>query len=122
MKKSFFLVVLVVLVGFFMLATCPKDNDHKEAICLSINKAVDEKFGDSSLSISGLINYGSKLAIKNAARLFIDSNVEVQNYGLLSIGRYTFNGRNKVISVGMFNHVFTISKNDILEEVQKYGF
>jgi len=105
-----------------MLATCPKDQDHKDAICLAINKAVDEKIGDSSLSFSGVIKYGSKFAIKQGASLFVDSNVTVENYGVLSIGRYTFGGRNSVISVGLFNHVFTMSKDDILRELEKRGF
>jgi len=105
-----------------MFVTCPKENDHKEAICLAINKAVDEKLGESSLSLSGLFTYGGKLAIKKGAELFIDSTIEVESYGLLSIGRYTFDGHNNVISVGMFNHVFTMSKDDILEEVEKRGF
>ena len=122
MKKSGLTIIIIVLLGLVMFVTCPKENDHKEAICLAINKAVDEKLGESSLSLSGLLNYGGKLAIKKGAELFIDSTVEVESYGLLSIGRYTFDGHNNVISVGMFNHVFTMSKDDILEEIEKRGF
>jgi len=122
MKKSGLTIIIFVLLGLVMFVTCPKENDHKEAICLAINKAVDEKLGESSLSLSGLFTYGGKLAIKKGAELFIDSTIEVESYGLLSIGRYTFDGHNNVISVGMFNHVFTMSKDDILEEVEKRGF
>ena len=111
-----------MLLGVVMFATCPKENDHKDAICLAINKAVDEKLGDSSLSLQGVVNFAGKWAIKQGANLFIDSYVKVESYGLLSIGRYTFNDRNSVISVGMFNHVFTMSKDDILEEIEKHGF
>ena len=121
MKKSGLSIIIIVLLGLVMFVTCPKENDHKDAICLAINKAVDEKLGDSSLSLSGLLNYGSKFAIKKAAQLFVESTVEVDSYGLVSIGRYTFNGNNNVISVGMFNHVFTMSKDDILEELDKQG-
>lgn len=121
MKKSTLSIIVIALVGLIMLVTCPKENDHKETICLAINEAVDEKVGDSGFSLEGLIKYGAKYTIKEAAELFIDSNVEVQSYGLVSIGRYTFNGHNDIISVGMFNHVFTMSKEDILREVEKRG-
>lgn len=122
MKKSTISIIVIAVIGLVMLATCPKENDHKDAICLAINEAVDEKIGDGGFSLEGLVKYGAKYTIKEAAELFIDSNVEVQSYGLVSIGRYTFNGHNDIISVGMFNHVFTMSKDDVLEEVKKRGF
>ena len=118
---SILIILIIVIMGMFMLTTCPKEQDHKDAICLAINKAVDEKLGDSSLSFAGVINYGSKFAIKQIASLFIDSNVTVDNYVFWSVGLYTFNGRNNVISIGMFNHVFTMSKDDILDELEKQG-
>ena len=121
MNKTALSIIIIVVLGLVMFVTCPKKNDHRDAICLAINKAVDEKFGESSLSLSGLLNYGGKFAIKKAAQLFVESTVEVDNYGLLSIGRYVFNGNNNVISVGMFNHVFTMSKDDILEKMEKQG-
>ena len=121
MNKSVLSIIVVILLGLVMFVTCPKENDHKDAICLAFNKAVDEKLGESSLSLEGAVNFAGKWVIKQGANLFINSYVEVENYGLVSIGRYTFNGHNKVISVGMFNHIFTISKDDILEEIEKQG-
>ena len=49
MKKSALSIIIIVLLGVVMLVTCPKEKDHKNAICLAINKAVDEKLGDNSL-------------------------------------------------------------------------
>ena len=120
-KKGFLSIIALVILALVMIATCPKEKDHKDAICLAINKAVDEKLGDSDLSLQGFVNFAGKWVIKQGANLFIDSYVTVENYGLLSIGRYTFNDRNSIISVGMFNHVFTFSKDDVLEEVEKHG-
>ena len=122
MKKFFLFVIVLAIIGFIMMATCPNEKDHEEAICLAIDQAIDEKLGDCSFSLMGAVKFGSKFALKKGAELFIDLNVAVENYGVVSIGRYTFNGRNKVISVGLFNHVFTMSKNDILEEIEKRGF
>ena len=122
LKKSGLSIIIIVLLGLVMFVTCPKENDHKNAICLAINKAVDEKLGDNSLfSLTGIVNFAGKWVIKKGANVFIDSYVEVDSYGLLSVGRYTFEGHNDVISVGMFNHVFTMSKDDILEELEKQG-
>ena len=105
-----------------MITTCPKENDHKDAICIAINEAIDEKLGESDFSLQGIVKGVGKWVVKKTVALFIDSYVEVENYGLLSIGRYTFNGQNSVISVGLFNHVFTMSKDDVLKEIEKHGF
>ena len=77
---SILIILIIVIMGLFMLTTCPKEQDHKDAICLAINKAVDEKLGDSSLSFAGVINYGSKFAIKQIASLFIDSLLDAVRF------------------------------------------
>ena len=118
MKKLLFLAALAAV----MAMTCPPEVRHKDSICLSINRAIDEKFGDSEFSLMGIINYGGKFALKKVAKLLVDSNVTVENYGLLSVGRFSFDGREKVVSVGMFNYIFTLSKDDVLEEIEKQGF
>ena len=122
MKKLLIFAALLAVLGIAMMMTCPKEHEHKDAICLSLNQAIDEKIGDGGLSIQGIINYGSKIALKKVAKVFIDANVDVKNYGVLSIGRFTFGDHNDLISVGVFNHVFTFSKDDVLKEVEKQGF
>ena len=122
MKKLLIFVALLAVLGIAMMMTCPKEYEHKDAICLSLNQAIDEKIGSGGLSIQGIINYGSKIALKKVVKVFIDANVDVKNYGVLSIGRFTFDDHNDLISVGVFNHVFTFSKDDVLKEVEKQGF
>lgn len=118
MKKIFFVIFGFVLI---LLLTCPSEKTHKDAICLSINRAIDEKLGDADFSWAGIMNYGSKIIIKNVANLLVESNLNVENYYLFSVGRNTFDN-GKVVSVGVLNHVFTFNKDDILEEIEKRGF
>jgi hypothetical protein len=47
MKKNGLLsIIALVILGLVMIATCPKEKDHKDAICLAINKAVDERISE----------------------------------------------------------------------------
>ena len=96
--------------------------DHKEKICWGINQAINEKIGDSDISIEGIFRWGGKMVLKKGAKFFIDQSISVKDYFVLSIGYYTFNDHNDIISLGMFNHIFTYDKNDILEELEKNGF
>ena len=122
MKKFLFFLVFLAVLGIAMMVTCPKVDDHKNAICLVANQAIDEKVGTGSgFTIEGIINVGGRMAMKKVAEVFIDSNVEVTNYVVLSIGRFTFGNHDDIISVGVFNHVFTFSKDDVLRELEKQG-
>ena len=122
MKKLWIFLFILAVLGIAMMVTCPKEEEHKDAICLSLNQAIDEKIGTGGvLTLEGIINLGGKIAWERVAKVFIDANVDVKNYGVLSIGRFTFDDHNDLISVGVFNHVFTFSKDDVLRELQKQG-
>ena len=48
--------------------------------------------------------------------LFIDNMLMVDDYFICSIGTVSYGGETKVVSVGIFNHVFTASADKLAEE------
>ena len=52
--------MIIVLGLFIMMMMCPKEKDHKDAICLAINQAVDEIL---YLQFDDLIGYITEKAV-----------------------------------------------------------
>lgn len=102
MKKlfSFAIVGAILLVMAF---TCPSYDAHIDSI--------SEAYAKKSIIL--------KVIGKEYIKLAVDRLVNVDNYVLVSIGTYTMGEDNDIVSVGVFGHVFTFMKDDVLEEVER---
>ena len=65
----------------------------------------------------GLAMLGSVLG-SGIAEIVIDKKLFVDNYFVCSIGRIVFEGEEKIVSVGCFNHVFTMPEDKLKEELK----
>lgn len=114
MKK--FLITLLVLVGLACVAlvTCPDRDAHKQAIMTVVNEKLNEKIGlTESEDDYGLALFGKAL-VSGIGGFALDQMLTVNNHFVYSEGIFmNFNGEKKTISVGVFGHVFTVSKKDI---------
>lgn len=115
-------VVLLValaaaLVG--LVATCPTADDHREAITKEINRVVEHASqrsggGDAWGMIGSMIT-------KNIVGVVVDNMIDVDNYGVCSVGSITFKGKKKQVSFGILGHVFTFDADDIERALSKGG-
>ncbi len=113
------LILAIVLAT--MVFTCPDRRDHEEAI-QEVTKAwvgdkVDENIGDLT-GMGGvfgdLINKALKELTGFSTDKVISSYLDVKNYLVCSVGRMTIgNNEEKMVSLGLFGHVFTFGKEDI---------
>ena len=62
------------------------------------------------------------MALGTTSDFAIERMVKVDDYYVCSIGRIEWRGKKHIISVGLLNHVFTLDKDDILEELDRRGF
>ncbi|MBR5687326.1 MAG: DUF4359 domain-containing protein [Prevotella sp.] len=106
MKKIITIVICAaVLLG--MVITNPKKEAHTEAIAANYKDAIQEKIGVLSA-------FAPQTALEGA----VNNTVTVSDYVFLSVGKYSMNeGMNSIVSVGVFNHVFVLTKDNILEEI-----
>lgn len=99
--------------------TCPKRDAHSDAIMKLVNVALDSELsknlGDDEL---GLAIFGSVLG-SGIAEIVVDKKMVVDNYFVCSIGRIPFDGKDNIVSVGVLNHVFTLSEEDLKQKLKE---
>lgn len=106
-----FIVAIVVV----MFITCPSDGDHRREVRALGEKTVKLYAAkQNNIIVSGMaMTFGDDLV-----DMIISQLLEVDNYGVVSIGRLE-NPKNpsksQVISVGVFGHVFTASPDELID-------
>lgn len=110
------IIVLVILAGI-MLFTCPEEEKHIEKITQEIVKSAQEENEDAGFleSIGNAIAGSISEAI---VKVYVKSQLQVENYYVLNVGKMYYDGEKRVVSIGAFNHVFCLVKAyDLLDEV-----
>ncbi|EFN90854.1 hypothetical protein HMPREF9018_0677 [Prevotella amnii CRIS 21A-A] len=114
------LVVILLILCF----TCPSKDDHKKALTDVITQTLDDakqKLNDDS-DLTGIDQTFTTMflsSIDQVVKSSIDSLLKVNNYGVFSIGKINFAGQEKIVSLGILNHVFTLDKQDIEQEINR---
>lgn len=111
MKKILFLVILAAaVVG--AVVTCPDKKAHKEALADTFAEYASYKIDENKDNgLSDVLNEGLKALRKVGGDKVVEATLsqflEVDNYYVLSIGRLKQGSEKKLISIGLFGHVFT---------------
>ena len=116
MKKLLITLIAVLVLAGIAVITCPDKQAHKEAIMAVINEKIDETVsGNASEGDEGLAVLASSLG-SGLVGYFMDNRLTVKNHFVYSTGTVNgFNGESRRVSVGVFGHVFTFSKEDFDE-------
>ena len=117
MKKLLFLVV-VLLVAVLMTQMRPSKAEHKAAMMKAVKELVDEEAENKGLKDNGLTRFG-KNVVNKAIEVALGSKLRLDDYYLFNTTHVRLKGEDKLLSVGMFGHVFTFDKKmlrDALEE------
>ena len=117
------LIAALVLAILFatMVFTCPDRQDHEAAIQEVTKAWVGDKVDENLGSITGvggvfgdLINKALKQLTGFGTDKVISKYLDVKNYVVCSVGRMSIgNNEEKMVSLGLFGHVFTFGKEDI---------
>ena len=117
------LVALLILAILFatMVFTCPSRTDHEAAIQEVTKAWVGDKVDENLGSITGvggvfgdLINKALKELTGFGTDKVISNYLDVKNYVVCSVGRMSIgDNEEKMVSLGVFGHVFTFGKEDI---------
>ena len=94
------LLTLVVLVAV-MVVTCPKTEQHKEVIDNAV-KTVSNAFAGKVIETA------------------VDNLVTVDNYVVCSLGKVHYDGKDHIVSLGVFGHIFTVDEDDLREAAEQY--
>ena len=116
MKKFLiiFSIILVALAGVAVV-TCPDRQAHKDAIMSVVNEKIGDELGapkEGAEDVYGLLS-GLAAVGSHIGGWLLESNLTVNNYFVYSVGTINIAGESHKVSVGVFGHVFTFSKEDI---------
>lgn len=118
------LLTLVVLVAV-MVVTCPKTEQHKEVLSTVITTTVNDAVNDND-NLTG--NTFIDNAFKTVSNAFagkvietaVDNLVTVDNYVVCSLGKVHYDGKDHIVSLGVFGHIFTVDEDDLQEAAEQY--
>ena len=118
------LLTLVVLVAV-MVVTCPKTEQHKEVLSTVITNTVNDAVNDND-NLTG--NTFIDNAFKTVSNAFagkvietaVDNLVTVDNYVVCSLGKVHYEGKDHIVSLGVFGHIFTVDEDDLQEAAEQY--
>ena len=113
-------LILAILFGT-MVFTCPDRRAHEEAIQEVTKAWVNDKVDDNLGAITGVGGVFGELLNKALKQLtgigtdkIISNYLDVKNYVVCSVGRMGIgDNEDKMVSLGIFGHVFTFGKEDI---------
>ena len=117
------LIAALILAILFatMVFTCPDRTDHETAIQEVTKAWVGDKVDENLDAITGvggvfgdLINKAIKELTGIGTDKVISNYLDVKNYLVCSVGRMAIgDNKEKMVSLGVFGHVFTFGKDDI---------
>lgn len=118
MKKLLLFILILVAVAGVCVVTCPDKEAHSEALKDLVNTVLTEELakGESETD-AGFVAFGSMLGT-GLAGIVLDNTLKVENHFVCSVGTITFDGKTKIVSIGILNHVFTADKEDFKQALE----
>lgn len=129
-KKSrtgclFGIVFVFIAVVALLVVTCPKPEQHKEALSNVITTTVNDAVNETD-NITGnvFVDNAFKLISDTFAgkviRTAVDDLVKVDNYVVCSLGKVHYDGEDHIVSLGLLGHIFTVDEDDLREAAEQY--
>ena len=110
------LICVIAIVGIAIIS-CPDRQSHKEAITAMVNEVITESSTideeDADLALLGM-----SLA-QGVSNWVLDGGLTVKNHFVCSIGKFNTGSEEKLVSFGIFGHVFTFGKEALAKNLNE---
>ena len=118
------LLTIIALIAV-MIATCPKTEQHKEVLSTVITATVNDAVHDNDNITGNNFIDNAFRTISNAfagkvIEAAVDNLVTVDNYVVCSLGKVHYAGKDHIVSLGIFGHIFTVDEDDLEEAAERY--
>lgn len=111
------LILVLAAIAVGLMATCPTEQAHREAITKEMNRFIKEST-DNQGDAWGIIG---NIISQKIVGVVVDNLIEVDNYGVCSVGSITLKGKTHRVSFGILGHVFTFDADDIQRALENGG-
>jgi hypothetical protein len=121
MKKNYVFVAIIGLIILIAVITNPNQDRHEEVIKNKLNSYLQESMNESlNESNNDWEQAGKAIGLMLGGALIdriIDNLISTDNYVIFSISKVTWDGKTKIIGIGVFGNVFlTRQLNESLDE------
>ena len=112
-------VVIVLFIAILMALTVPDMDAHKKAMMKAITEYVDEEAANKGIPDNQVTRFAKKTVTKGIEHV-LSSKLEESNYLIFNTTHIEMEDEtNKLLSLGMFGHVFTFNKDMLREALEK---
>lgn len=114
-QKKAWMITLggIIALLIIMVATCPKSDAHKQKVAESISAAINQEAFSKSAEIGAL----SAFLVPNVTKYLTENLLTVKDYVIFSVGKVYDSEKWHIVSIGVFNHVFTTFSEDDVRTV-----
>ena len=109
MKKFLIFLAVVGAILVALMATTPDKSMHHETIKAVMSKAVNAELRENHIE-GALASIGSVVAM-NAVDKFLNTSLIIRDHTFYNIGVVDYEGEFQMVSVGVFNHVYTFNED-----------
>ncbi|MBQ1759889.1 MAG: DUF4359 domain-containing protein [Prevotella sp.] len=118
MKKLIKTIIVLAILAGIMFFTCPEEEKHVEKLTQEIVKSSQEDNEDASI-LESIGNAIAGTISETVVKVYVKSQLKVENYYVLNVGKMYYDGDKRVVTIGAFNRVFCLVKAyDLLDEVK----
>ena len=117
MKKFLFFLGIIAVVAVALIATTPDRQQHVDTIKSVMTGAVNAELRENN--IDGPLGSIASAAATMAVDKYLSTNFLVRDHRFYSLGFIDYNNEFQMVSVGVFNHVYTLDEEQAREMIKK---
>ena len=117
MKKFLVFLGIIAIIAVALMATTPDRQQHVDTIKSVMKGAVNAELRDNN--IDGPLASIASVAATKAVDQFLNTSFLVRDQKFYSLGFIDYNGEFQMVSVGIFNHVYTLDEDHAREMIKK---
>lgn len=117
MKKFLIFLGIIAVVAVALMATTPDRQQHVDTIKSVMTGAVNAELRENN--IDGPLGSIASAAATMAVDKYLSTNLLVRDHRFYSLGFIDYNNEFQMVSVGVFNHVYTLDEEQAREMIKK---
>ena len=117
MKKFLIFLGIIAVVAVALMATTPDRQQHVDTIKSVMTGAVNAELRENN--IDGPLGSIASAAATMAVDKYLSTNFHVRDHRFYSLGFIDYNNEFQMVSVGVFNHVYTLDEEQAREMIKK---
>ena len=120
MRKLLGTIIVLGIIAGAMLFTCPDEEKHVDKLTKEIVKSSQGEQDEDAGLLEELGNVLAGTISEAVVRVYVKSQLKVEDYKVLNVGKMYYDGEKRVVTIGVFDHVICLVKAyDLLDEMEK---